>query len=149
MRIVRQVEILLAAILLAVPVAVVAAPPGRGAGGRFLGAEACGACHPAQLDAWKRTAHARAAAPEVLGRRGRDAACLACHATGEGASVRGRLPDVQCEACHGPGAAWAADDIMRDPYLSRLLGLRDVRREGAALCRRCHRDRPPSSAKAH
>jgi hypothetical protein len=102
----------------------------------YLGAAACGACHPAAAKAWQASAHARASSPDVLGRHARDAACLTCHATGEGAHW---VAGVQCEACHGAGVAYAAaDDVMRDAPLARALGLRDLRKNPAAMCARCH-----------
>jgi hypothetical protein len=103
----------------------------------YVGQAACATCHPAAQKAWEASAHARAASPEVLGRHARDAACLTCHATGEGA--RTLLPGVQCEACHGAGAGYAsAADVMRDRPLARALGLRDLSRDPAAACARCH-----------
>jgi len=77
----------------------------------------------------------------VLGARVRDGACLSCHGTGDGPAARARLPGVQCEACHGAGRAYAPDDVMRDPFLARALGLRDLATDPAAACLRCHRAR--------
>src|SRR5262245_21875722 len=94
----------------------------------FTGAAACGACHAEIVASWKQTAHARAADAAVLGSRARDGVCLSCHATTRA------LTGVQCEACHGPGAAYSPDDIMRDLPLARALGLRDA----AGSCKRCH-----------
>ncbi len=103
----------------------------------WLGAETCaGECHPQVLDSWRKTAHARAAAG--LGERAGEGRCLVCHATGDGAATRARLPGVQCEACHGPGAAYSPDDVMRDLPLARRLGLRDLA-DLAPACARCHR----------
>jgi hypothetical protein len=99
----------------------------------FVGADQCGTCHTAELTQWKSTAHARAA--DVLGTHAKDGACLVCHGTGEGVSSRLR-PGVQCEACHGGGAAYDPDDVMRDLPLARLLGLRA---DPLATCARCHR----------
>ena len=115
------------------------APAGRtAAAGRrdWIGSDACGRCHPAQLAAWRRTAHARAAA----GRAGAGR-CLACHGTGDAPAGKAYAAEVGCEACHGAGAAYAADDIMRDLPLSRVLGLRDVSGPAAraAVCAGCHR----------
>src|SRR5258705_11282839 len=79
----------------------------------YVGQAACATCHPAAAKAWQASGHARASSPDVLGRHSRDAACLTCHATGEGARL---LAGGQCEACHGAGAAYAAaDDVMRHP----------------------------------
>jgi hypothetical protein len=118
---------------------IVIATPVAAAPRDYLGAAACGQCHAPALAAWEKSARAGASAPEVLVERGRDPACLACHATGDGASVASLLPGVQCEACHGGGAAYAVDDIMRDPPLARALGLRDLEADLAAVCARCHR----------
>src|SRR5688500_2935489 len=97
------------------------APPSAAGPRDFVGASACGSCHPAILASWKKTAHARAADASVLGARAQGGACLSCHATGDGAAARTRLPGVQCEACHGAGAAYAPADIMRDLPLARAL----------------------------
>jgi hypothetical protein len=106
----------------------------------FIGEPACSTCHPAAQKVWLASAHARASSAEILGRHAKDAACLTCHATGEGAAAARFLPGVQCEACHGAGVAYAAaEDIMRDAPLARALGLRDLRKDPAAVCVRCHR----------
>lgn len=67
----------------------------------------CGTCHPEQYDAWKDTAHAKAAmAPtfqEELKKSSDQAACLACHTTGfDSSSGEFMAEGVTCEACHGP-----------------------------------------------
>lgn len=105
----------------------------------YVGSAACGTCHPAQLAAWQATAHARtlqvAGAP--LGPWGR---CLGCHSTGDwpaGAIVE---RTVGCEACHGAGADYAADDLMRNRHLARDLGLVDLEVPAvrAQVCASCH-----------
>ncbi|MFU8858466.1 MAG: multiheme c-type cytochrome [Deferrisomatales bacterium] len=95
----------------------------------FVGAPACGECHPAQAAQWSGTGHARAyqsLSPEDR----RRAECLECHVTGFGAPGGfGSGPDlqgVQCEACHGPGSLHPALRIGR------------VRRAVEAACRGCH-----------
>ena len=108
----------------------------------YTGAEACGTCHPQILASWKKTAHARASDAKILGANARNGACLSCHATGRlsgglrplAGQSPASLPGVQCEACHGPGAAYSPADVMRDLSLARALGLRDA----AASCKRCH-----------
>ena len=78
----------------------------------YTGTAACGACHDAALELWKKTAHGRALATLEKKGRERDPACVGCHVTGYlrpggTADVRlaaTRLRDVGCEACHGPGA---------------------------------------------
>ena len=104
----------------------------------YTGPAACGGCHEQALAAWQASAHARAG--QVLGPRP-PASCLACHTTGEAPAGRPFFGGVTCEACHGPGAGYAADDIMRNPALARALGLRDLSTPArrAALCAGCHR----------
>jgi hypothetical protein len=113
--------------------------PGDAHSGRadYTGAKRCGECHQAAYKAWQDTAHARA--DTSLGAKPAGA-CLGCHTTGEAPASRPFLPAVQCEACHGPGAGYAADDIMRDRSLATRLGLRDLstRERRAALCGECH-----------
>jgi hypothetical protein len=45
--------------------------------------------------------------------------------------------EVGCEACHGAGAAYAEDDVMRNLDLARALGLVDTSAR-ARLCATCH-----------
>ena len=63
-----------------------------------------------------------------------------CHATGEAPAGPSIAVEVGCEACHGAGAAYAEDDIMRDLDLARALGLADVTTTAArtAICAGCH-----------
>lgn len=105
----------------------------------YVGAEVCGKCHEAAFAAWSRSNHAHAS--ESLGRRVTSRRCLACHSTGEAPAGRPFYSGVQCEACHGAGAGYAAEDIMRDPTLARALGLRDFgsTEQRNALCASCHR----------
>ncbi|HET9623079.1 MAG TPA: multiheme c-type cytochrome [Kofleriaceae bacterium] len=104
----------------------------------WTGSAACGACHPAELAAWQATPHARtrerfASRPEPR--------CLGCHATGEAPAGPAIAVEVGCEACHGAGAAYAPDDVMRDRPVARALGLADLSTPAAraALCATCHR----------
>lgn len=103
----------------------------------FVGTASCGACHPQILAAWKATPHARAATslgPKPAAR------CLACHGTGDAPAGRAYFAEVGCEACHGAGAHYATDDLMRDRPLALALGLVDltVPATRTAVCARCH-----------
>ncbi|MBA3394907.1 MAG: hypothetical protein H0T89_19835, partial [Deltaproteobacteria bacterium] len=93
--------------------------------------------HPAQLAAWQRTAHATTARRLPVRPEGR---CLACHATGEAPAGPAIAIEVGCEACHGAGAHYAADDIMRNPVVARALGLVDIKTPKVrdAVCVGCH-----------
>jgi hypothetical protein len=102
----------------------------------WTGSAACGACHPAELIAWRATPHARARAE--LASRPR---CLGCHATGEAPAGPAIALEVGCEACHGAGAAYAEADLMRNRPVATALGLTDVATPAAraAVCLPCHR----------
>jgi hypothetical protein len=104
----------------------------------YAGAEACKSCHEAIYSSWSQTKHAR-----TLGRLSKDqkegGECIRCHVTGspeqiarEGASPS--HPNVQCEACHGPGSLHAADATVRT-------GIKKV--PGTAACETCHNDKSP------
>lgn len=143
----RSAPLLLVAFAFAVGAPALAAAAARD----WIGSERCGSCHPAQLSAWGATAHARPFA--AAGRA--TAACLACHTTGE--SPAGPVIErvVGCEACHGAGADYAAEDIMRNRRLALDLGLADLSAAAAAsapasapsvalspraaVCASCHR----------
>lgn len=103
----------------------------------YVGPAACGQCHAEAYAVWQRSAHARA--DQVLG-QSPPARCLACHTTGEAPAGRPFFAGVTCESCHGPGAGYAAGDVMQDPTLARALGLRDLStpEARAALCATCH-----------
>ncbi|MSP60877.1 MAG: hypothetical protein EXR72_11140 [Myxococcales bacterium] len=95
----------------------------RGSG--FAGVEACVACHEPAVRFWRKSHHARAWATLVKKKQEHDMACVQCHVTG-GMLI---LPDVQCEACHGPAASHVAQ-----PRVPAML-MRDT---PEAVCRTCH-----------
>ena len=103
----------------------------------WTGTAACGTCHPKQLAAWQTTRHALTRDRFVAKPQ---ATCLACHGTGEAPAGPAIAVEVGCEACHGAGAAYAEDDLMRNPTVSRALGLADLStpKARAALCAQCH-----------
>ncbi len=105
----------------------------------FVGAEVCGSCHADIYKKWRKTAHAQAT--DTLGKKAKLASCLGCHSTGEAPAGKVAFEGVQCESCHGPGAGYSPDDVMRNPTLVRALGLRDLAgdKQVAALCMSCHR----------
>ncbi len=119
----------------------------------WVGSSVCRSCHQQAFKAWKRGPHAQA--QNSLGKDRNRAQCLACHTTGEAPAGRALFEQVECEACHGPGAAYAVGaDIMRDPVLAAALGLVPMAtaEQRARVCRRCHQQslrlRPFDSEKA-
>lgn len=92
-------------------------------GTRYLGVGSCQSCHQAQFQVYMKTAHAHAYATLAGEFVNRDTNCVGCHVTGYqdaggfgGVRMRGApvdLTDVQCEACHGPGAEHTRDGTYR------------------------------------
>jgi hypothetical protein len=103
----------------------------------FVGTATCVSCHTAAGAVWEKSAHATAAAS--LGAKPQ-ARCLGCHTTGDAPAGASWFAEVGCEACHGAGAAYAEDDLMRSPPVARALGLADLSTPAAraAACAPCH-----------
>jgi len=92
--------------------------------GEYVGAARCAACHAEEMAQWKRTKHASAYKTLLDRHRHFQPKCVSCHVVGYG-TPRGyrlgmtgeSLANVQCEVCHGPGAAHvkapAAGNIRR------------------------------------
>lgn len=94
----------------------------------YVGAAACEECHAEAVEAWRRSPHARA---EVsLGEKAKEPACLTCHAPQKKKGLEG----VTCEACHGPGGAYKADYVMKDPELARAVGLVEPTEKQCLVC---------------
>lgn len=103
-------------------------------GHRYLGLGTCQSCHVEQFNIYTGTRHAHAYATLASQFVHRDTNCVGCHVTGygeaggfEGVRLRGAmvdLVDVQCEACHGPGANHSRDGSYRE--------------SARASCVRCH-----------
>jgi hypothetical protein len=84
-------------------------PPGPD-GTTYIGAEACGVCHAAAREVWKKTDHGHAYKTLSDQHKEYNLDCVSCHVTGYGkpggstVTVNDTLRDVQCEECHGPGS---------------------------------------------
>ena len=75
---------------------------------RFLGAEACAACHESAYRAWRASAHAAAFTALEAVEKAFDANCIGCHTLGFGDTggyidieSTPQFAQVQCESCHG------------------------------------------------
>lgn len=93
--------------------------------GRYVGASACKTCHEHEYSQWAGTAHATAFRTLLDRHRNYQPSCISCHVVGYGSAfgyrvgaAEGRLGNVQCEVCHGPGAAHVLEpgnaNIQRD-----------------------------------
>jgi len=93
--------------------------------GQYVGAAKCAECHAAEMAQWRRTKHATAYKTLLDRHRHFQPKCVVCHVVGYGTphgyrlgSPEAVLANVQCEICHGPGAAHAAspskDNIHRE-----------------------------------
>jgi hypothetical protein len=76
----------------------------------LVSSAACSQCHVAQYMKWANSAHAQTTNPLPARALEFEASCLGCHATGAKPANPvnnldlARLPNVQCEQCHGPGS---------------------------------------------
>jgi hypothetical protein len=110
-------------------------PAARGAD--FLGPESCKGCHPAAFALWQQSKHARAV-DSLTPQQQKEARCLSCH--GPDLSTQ-KVAQVTCETCHGGGQYYSPAHVMKDPELSRLVGLVDPNEKA---CRACHDASSPS-----
>ena len=105
-------------------------------GGGYAWADACKSCHADIYAAWSKTKHARTI--NRLSAEDQTKDCIGCHTTGPGGKIEadGKFVNasVQCESCHGPAAAHAADPAVRT-------GL--VRKPKPETCTACHNDKSP------
>ncbi|HKK27882.1 MAG TPA: multiheme c-type cytochrome [Gemmatimonadota bacterium] len=92
----------------------------------------CGNCHVGQQASWEKTHHADAFATLEATGHANDT-CRACHSVderGNAATDSGgwettkdvRYQDVQCESCHGPGAAHIENPDASQPLASLAVG---------------------------
>lgn len=102
---------------------------------RYVGAQACRACHEAEFAQWLTTPHASAYKTLLDKHRHFQPVCISCHVVGFGSEFgyhvgepEDPLGNVQCEVCHGPGAA----HVLSPSRTS-------IRREvPEAVCTSCH-----------
>ena len=102
----------------------------------YAWADSCRGCHQEIYDAWAKTKHSTTL--DRLSGGEQDKECVGCHVTGPKARVsdgkRVLNRGVQCEACHGAGAAHA-DDPWAKTGLTKSVG--------PAVCEQCHNDKSP------
>jgi hypothetical protein len=77
----------------------------------YVTAETCGKCHKAEYETWQQSLHSHAFASLAPKHRTFDTACVVCHSIGFrdklgfiNIKATPQFANVQCEACHGPGA---------------------------------------------
>lgn len=111
----------------------------------YAGSGVCADCHPAAVDQWKTTNHAKAF--DALKARGHvaDPECLQCHTTGFGrASGYGApgaaagLEGVGCGVCHGPRAAHVESWRARKDAGEALPEAKHIPNAFSFHCLRCH-----------
>jgi len=96
-----------------------------------VGAQVCAKCHKEIYDRWKNTRHAKSLSALSKEER-KDKHCLSCHSPFDASDLEG----VQCESCHGAGAQYAKDYVMKDKKLAAAVGLEP--NPGKIECGRCH-----------
>jgi len=103
--------------------------------GVYVGAAQCAGCHRLEFDQWKTTHHASAYKTLLDAHRHYQPRCVVCHVVGfrtrtgyKLGSPEQPLANVQCEVCHGPGGAHAAE-----PMAARM-----ERTPPESTCLECH-----------
>lgn len=107
----------------------------------YVGAAVCKDCHGAIYDAWEKTKHSRALTKLTPTERA-GGKCIKCHVTGSPEMIAAQgdnpsFPNVQCEACHGPGlrhveAAKTGDTVTDRPTHTE-----------EETCTKCHNETSP------
>ena len=89
-----------------------------GPSAQYAGGQACAECHEGVHDLEQNTHHTRALETLKAIGQGNNASCLPCHTVGFGLPTgfqteltTPHLAGVQCESCHGPAAAHAANEM--------------------------------------
>ncbi len=103
----------------------------------YIGVKLCSMCHKKDGTAptWEKTPHANAWANvdtlKLADEKKEE--CKSCHATG--VTKKGDfLPNVQCEACHGPGSEYKSKKVMEDRELAIKNGLWIPDEETCLMC---------------
>ena len=103
---------------------------------KYVWADGCRDCHKEIYESWQKTKHARAI--DRLSGAEQEQDCIGCHVTGVPRKVvkDGKVVNlnVQCEACHGPGAAHAANPTQKG-------AIAKVPR--SEVCEHCHNAKSP------
>ncbi len=107
----------------------------------YVGADTCKECHADHYTPWSKTKHARALDALSVAEKGGDQ-CIKCHVTGspEMIAAEGSTPahpNVQCEACHGPGRAHVDAARAGNVKQARTMEIEEK------TCTRCHNQESP------
>ncbi len=110
--------------------------PLRGAkSAESVGSETCKGCHVVEHKIFESSGHSRAA-ESLTNEQRQDGRCSSCHSPKQNKTL-----GISCETCHGGGKYYSASYVMKDPELSRLVGLTDPSEK---TCIKCHDARAPS-----
>lgn len=107
----------------------------------YVGADACKDCHGQVFAAWSRTKHAKALDKLTTANRA-SGKCIGCHVTGSAEAIlaegdKPTHPNVQCEACHGPGRKHIEAANAGDVSNGRTTKVEEI------TCTRCHNETSP------
>lgn len=119
----------------------------------YVGAQKCKGCHTGPkngnvYEKWQKNVHAKAF--ETLKAKGeeKNPKCLICHVTGfndggykVGDPNASKFEGVQCEACHGKGALYKKNSVMKDVGQAVNVGLLFP---VEAVCIKCHNKKNPT-----
>ena len=105
----------------------------------YVGTEKCLVCHKTAATVWAMSAHSHAFATLMARKADADPKCIGCHTVGFGEPSgyrreygAGKLVDVGCESCHGPGSLHVREK-EGDPSINFT-----YRPLEAGDCQKCH-----------
>jgi hypothetical protein len=138
---------------------------------KYVGTSQCKMCHNTdkqgkQFEIWSKSKHAGAfktlatpAADEIAKKKGfktkaaETPECMGCHMITADAKLFDAKFDVkdgvQCETCHGAGAAYKNMGVMKDKAKAHAAGLTEFKDAAAieAKCKTCHNEKSPTAKK--
>jgi hypothetical protein len=104
---------------------------------QYAWASACKDCHSAQYSAWEQTKHAHTIMKLSADERASE--CAKCHITaGDSLLEKDVNANVQCERCHGAGAAHIAAAASGAAKPGAI-----VAKPAESVCVGCHSDKSP------
>ena len=110
----------------------------------YVGANKCKMCHKAQFDSWSETGHAKAF-DKLSDEEKAKPECVGCHITGTMADGT-VINNVECEACHGPGADYKSPKIMsKKKWAEDPEGYKKMAMDAGLIypteenCKKCHK----------
>ncbi len=111
----------------------------------YAGTKKCKICHKDEYEIWEKKKHAKAW-DTLSAEEKKNEKCIGCHTTNGP-----EMPDVTCEACHGPGSEYSSPMIMNKAKYKANPEQQHKKAIEAGLqfptketCVKCHNEKSPT-----